>query len=114
MLIPVPAGAWEVLPMDFICGLSKSENRDVIMVVIDKFTKYYHLISLTHPFTVSIVADLFLNTVHKLHGLPLKIITDKDPIFTSSFWRELMGKLGIKLNFTTTYHPQTNELQQVH
>jgi Integrase core domain len=106
--IPVPAGAWEVLVMDFICGLSKSEGRDVIMVVIDKFTKYYHLIALTHPFSASTVAEHFLNNMQKLHGLPSKIITDRDPIFISSFWRELMGKLGIKLNFTTAYHPQTD------
>jgi transposase InsO family protein len=94
--------------MDFICGLPKSEERDVIMVIIDKFTKYCHLIALTHPFTALAVADSFLSTFHKLHGLPLKIIIDRDPIFRSNFWKELMGKLEIKLKFTTAYHPQTD------
>jgi hypothetical protein len=71
--------------MDFVSGLPKSEGKDVIMVVIDKLTKYSHLVALTHPFSVAVVADKFLETFHKLHGLPLKIITDRDSIFTSNF-----------------------------
>jgi Integrase core domain len=102
--IPIPNGAWEVIIMDFICGLPKSEGKNVIMIVIDKFTKYYHLIGLTHPFTTATVADNFFQTVHRLYGVPAKIITDRDPIFTSTFWKDLMGKLSIKLNFTTAYH----------
>jgi DMSO/TMAO reductase YedYZ molybdopterin-dependent catalytic subunit len=70
--------------MDFICGLSRSEGVDVIMVIIDKLTKYCHLIALSHPFKAT-VAEKFLNTLYKLHGLPLRIITDRDPIFTSVF-----------------------------
>jgi hypothetical protein len=95
--------------MDFISGLPKSEGRDVLMVVIDKLTKYYHLIALMHPFSDVTVPEKFLDTTHKLHGLPVKIITDRDPIFRSNFWKELMGRLGIKLNFSTSYHPQTDE-----
>jgi IS30 family transposase len=106
--IPVPTGAWEVITMDFICGMPMSEGKNVILVVIDKFTKYYHLLALAHPFKASTVADLFLNIVYKLHGLPHKIIIDRDPLFTSHFWRDLMNKLGIKLNFSTAYHPQTD------
>jgi hypothetical protein len=78
------------------------------MVVIDKFIKYCHLIGLSHPFSAATVADSFLNTVHKLHGVPAKIITDRDLIFISNFWKALMGKLRIKLNFTTVYHPQSD------
>jgi hypothetical protein len=78
------------------------------MVVIDKFIKYYHLMALSHSFSAATVAVVFLNSIHKLHGPPTKIITDRDPIFTSNFWKELMGKLEIKLNFTTAYHPQSD------
>jgi hypothetical protein len=78
----------------------------VILVIIDKFIKYCHLLALSHPFKASKVAELFLETVYKLHGLPHRIITDRDPIFTSYFWRELMGRLGINLNFSTSFHPQ--------
>jgi Integrase zinc binding domain len=79
--IEIPEGAWKVLTMDFVCGLPKSEGKEVILVIIDKFTKYCHLVALSHPFTTSFVAEQFLNTVYKLHGLPEKIITDRDPIF---------------------------------
>jgi transposase InsO family protein len=78
------------------------------LVVIDKYTKYYHLITLAYPFKASDVAQLFLDNVYKLHGLPSKLITDRDRIFTSSFWQELMKMLGVQLNFSSAYHPQTD------
>jgi transposase InsO family protein len=93
--------------MDFISELPKSENKDVNMVVIDKFTKYAHFIALSHPITVIEVARVFLENVYRLHGLPVKIITDRDPIFTSLFWKELFKKLEININLSTAYHPQT-------
>jgi Integrase zinc binding domain/Integrase core domain len=104
--LPIPEGVWQCIIMDFICGLPRNEGRDVIMVIIDKLTKYCHLIFFTHPFSAATLAEKFLEIVHKLHGLPVKIITDRDPIFTSNFWKELMQKLGVKLNFSTVYHPQ--------
>jgi hypothetical protein len=56
----------------------------VLLVIIDKFIKYCHLITLAHPFKAKNVAQEFLDTVYKLHGLPSKIITDRDPLFTSN------------------------------
>jgi Integrase zinc binding domain/Integrase core domain len=104
--ILVPDKAWEVIIMDFLTGLPKSYGKDVLMVIIDKFTKYCHLVTLKHPFKASEIAQVFLDCVYKLHGLLVKIITDRDPVFTSVFWKELMGNLGVKLNFSTSYHPQ--------
>jgi transposase InsO family protein len=106
--IPVPEGPWTVITMDFIGGLPKSQGKDVLWVIIDKFTKYCHLIPLAHPFKASELAQLFLDVIYKLHGLPSKIITDRDPLFTSNFWKELMSKLGVGLNFSTSYHPQSD------
>jgi transposase InsO family protein len=106
--ITVLEGAWQVISMDFICGLPMSDHKEVIMVVIDKFTKYGHFIPLSHPYTAVEVARVFLEQIYRLHGLPNKIITDRDPIFTSVFWKELMNKLDIKLNLSTAYHPQTD------
>jgi hypothetical protein len=56
----------------------------VLLVIIDKFIKYCHLITLAHPFKAKNVAQEFLDTVYKLHGLPSKIITNRDPLFTSN------------------------------
>jgi Integrase core domain len=104
----VPKGPWSVISMDFISGLSKSMGKDVLLVVIDKFTKYGHIIPLSYPFKAPIVAQVFLDQVYRLYGLPTQIITDRDPIFTSTFWQTLMNSLSVQLNFTTAYHPQSD------
>lgn len=60
--------------MDFIEGLPKFEGQDVVLVIIDMYIKYAHFISLSHPFTVSQVVRVFLNTIYKLHGLSKSIV----------------------------------------
>ena len=90
----------------YIGGLPKSEGRDIIMVIVDRFTKYGHFIILAHPFTAQDVVKSFLDHVYKFHGLPATILTDMDKVFTSLFWKELFKHLGVKLLLSTTYHPQ--------
>lgn len=106
--LPIPEEAWTSISMDFITGLPKSEGKEVIMVVVDRFTKYSHFIPLSHPYRAADVAQSFLDHVYKLYGLPSSLITDRDPIFTSRFWKELMNKLNIRLNMSSAYHPQTD------
>jgi hypothetical protein len=84
--LPVPNKAWSIICMDFIEGLPLFGNHNVILVVIDKFTKYAHFVPLRHPFTAATVAQEFMNTVYRLHGLPNTIISDRDHIFTSRPW----------------------------
>jgi hypothetical protein len=67
------------------------------MVIVDRFMKYGHFITLAHPFKAQEVAKFFLDHIYKFHGLPTTILTNRDKIFTSLFWRELCRHLGIKL-----------------
>lgn len=80
--LPVPSFAWANIIMDFK-GLLVSENKYLILVVVDRFTKYAHFISMKHPITVQYVARSFSDTFFKLHGMPLVIVTDRDMVFTS-------------------------------
>jgi hypothetical protein len=106
--LPILDMAWQHVTMDFIEGLPKFEGKDTILVVVDKLTKYSHFISLSHPFTTKIIVQLFIDHVFKLHGLPLAIITDRDRIFTSQLWHDLFKSLGVKLKFSSAYHPQSD------
>jgi hypothetical protein len=94
--------------MDFMTGLPKSGNKSVIMVVVDHLSKYSHLCTLQHPFTASMVAQIFMDQVFKLHVMPHSIVYDRNSNFTSNFWQELFKIQGTKLHLNTTYHPQTD------
>lgn len=94
--------------MDFVEGLPKSQHFNAILVVVDKFTKYGHFIPLSHPFTAVQVAQVYLDNVYKLHGLPQCIISDRDRVFTSAVWRELFRLTDTQLIMSSSYHPQTD------
>lgn len=94
--------------MDFFSGLPISGYFDCIFLVIDKFTKYGHFMPLKHTFTTAKVAEVFLDNVYKLHRMPEHIVSDRDPIFTSTFWQTLIKRTGTHLNMSTAYHPATD------
>ena len=93
-------------------GLPKSDGFSVILVVVDCLTKYAHFFPLKHPFSALSVARVLFDGVVKLHGLPNTMVFDRDKIFTSSVWTELFKLVGIQLLFSTTYHPQTDGVNQ--
>ena len=84
--LSIPSQCWEEVSMDFITGLPKSDGKSVIMVVVERLTKYAHFCALSHPFKASTVSTAFMETIQKLHGNPKIIVSDRDPIFTGNFW----------------------------
>jgi hypothetical protein len=108
LYLSIPSQRWEEVSMDFIIGLPKSEGKSVIMVIVDRLTKYAHFCALSHPFKASTVATAFMETVQKLHGSPKIIVSNRDPIFTGHFWTELFSCLGNQLAHSSSYHPQSD------
>ena len=80
--------------MEFIIGIPKYGNKSVIMVVVDRLFKYSHFCALQHPFIPTYVAQIFLDQIFKLHGIPTSIVFDHDPTSTSEFWKELFKLKG--------------------
>jgi hypothetical protein len=99
--------------MDFVEGLPTSSKQNVILVSVDRFTKYVHFIPLSHPYMVSRVAFLFLQHMFKLHGLSSSIVSERDTAFTSLFWEELFRRQGVDLTMSSSYHPQFDEPTEV-
>jgi hypothetical protein len=104
--LPIPPAIWRDISMDFIVGLPKSGNKSVIMVVVDRLAKCAYLCALQHPFTSSNVAQLFMDHIFKLHGMPHSIVSDRDRTFINNFWQELFILQGTQLHLNTAYHPQ--------
>lgn len=104
--LPVPAGFWELVSLDFIEGLPPSSGKHCILVVIDRLSKNAHFLALSHPYTAMNVAKLYLDQVFRLHGMPKDITSDRDPTFLSEVWGELFRVHGVDLNFSTAYHPK--------
>ena len=95
--------------MDFVFKIPPTVQRhDDIWVVVDRLTKSAYFLPIRERFSPQKLVELFMNHIVSLHGVPVSIISDRDPRFTSRFWMILMKELGIKLNLSTAFHPQTD------
>ncbi|GJT59301.1 retrotransposable element Tf2 [Tanacetum coccineum] len=95
--------------MDFVTGLPTTQKRhDAIWVVVDRLTKSAHFLPIRKNYGISKLAEIFQQEIVRLHGTPTSIVSDRDPKFTSRFWKGLQKAWGTRLKFSTAFHPQTD------
>ena len=104
---------FQVVAMDLITQLPKSDGSDAILTIVDQgCTRAAVFLPCSTTITGEGVAKLYLENVYRWFGLPTKIISDRDPRFTSHFAKALCEKLQIKQNISTAFHPQTDGLSE--
>jgi hypothetical protein len=111
--LPVPSKIWADIAMDFVEALPKVHGKSVILMVVDRFSKYAHFIPLGHPYTASSVAQAFFQDIVRLHGFLESIVSDRDPVFTGHVWRDLFKLAGVQLKMSFAFHPQTDGQSEV-
>jgi hypothetical protein len=100
---------WEEVIMDFITGLSLTQNKiDAIWVVVYRLTKSAHFIPVNVRDSMEKLTKTYTQEVVRLHGVPSSIVSDRDLRFTSRFWKKFQESMGTTLKFSTTAHPQTD------
>ena len=94
--------------MDFITGFPRSQKgNNAIFVVIDRLSKVAHFFPVKETISGIQLAELYINRIVSLYGVPLEISSDRGSIFTSKCWESFQNAFGTKLNFSTAYHPQS-------
>jgi hypothetical protein len=105
----IPEWKWEEVGMDFIVGLPCTQRGfDSIWMIVDRLTKVAHFIPVRTTYSSAKLVELYMERIVSLHGVPKKIMSDRGTQFTSYYWQKVQESLGTKLNFSTTYHPQTD------
>jgi len=108
LTVAEPDKAYEFLAIDLAGPFNKSDRYTSIMVTMDRFTSYTHLIPLKDAATSEKIFQKLNSTSFDIQGLPLSIFLDQDSRLTSKFWSQLMKSLGIQVEMATQYHHQTN------
>jgi hypothetical protein len=107
--LPIPSWKWEDISMDFIVGLpNTSQKHDSIWVIIERLTKTAHFFPVHTTYSAKKYAEVYLDQIVWLHGVPRTIISDRGAQFIACFCEQLQYALGTKLIRCSGYHPQTD------
>ncbi|GKA70460.1 putative reverse transcriptase domain-containing protein, partial [Tanacetum coccineum] len=105
----IPQWKWENITMDFVTKLPRTQSgNDTIWVIVDRLTKSAHFLPMRETDPMDKLARLYLKEVVTRHGIPVSIICDRDPRFTSNFWRSFQKAMGARPAMSTAYHPETD------
>nr|GEZ26086.1 putative reverse transcriptase domain-containing protein [Tanacetum cinerariifolium] len=104
-----PKWKWEKITMDFVSGLPRTPSRyDSICVIVDRLTKSAHFLPMKKTDSIKKLAQLYLKEIVCRHGVPVSIISNRDSLFTSRFWKTLQEALRTQLNLSIAYHLETD------
>ena len=104
--LPIPVWKWDKITMDFFIGLPRTRRQhDSIRVIVDRLTKSAHFLPISNVDPLDKLAQLYVEEIVRLHGVPISIVSDRDPRFTSRFWSSLQDAMGTRLHFSTIFHP---------
>ena len=93
--------------MDFVLGLPRSpKGHDAIWVIVDRMKKSAYFLPIWMNYSLDQLAQLYVDEIMRLHGVPASIVSYRDPRFTSHFWGGVQKALGTRLDFSTACHPQ--------
>nr|GEW03881.1 reverse transcriptase domain-containing protein [Tanacetum cinerariifolium] len=105
----IPEWKWEKITMDFVSGLPRTPSGyESIWVIVDRLTKSAYFLQMKKTDSIEKLAQLYLKAIVCRHRVPVSIISDRDGLFTSRFWKTLQEALGTQLNLSTAYHLETN------
>nr|GEW01776.1 retrotransposable element Tf2 [Tanacetum cinerariifolium] len=105
----IPEWKWDNIMMDFFIKLPKSsQGYDTIWVIVDRHTKSAIFMPMREIDQLDKLARMYLKEVVTKHGIPVSIICDHDPRFSSNFWKSLQKALGTSLDMSTAYHSKTD------
>ena len=107
--LPIPQWKWDNITMDSVSSFPLTQRKhEAVWVIVEKLTKSARFLPVRLDYSMDRLAELYVNEIVKLHGIPLSIVSDCDPWFTPRFWKELQLAFGTRLNFSTAFHPQTD------
>ena len=101
-------GSWQEISIDIIGPLPTSNRMDTIVVIVNRFMKIIRLKATTTNVSLEEIAKIYRDDIWKLHRIPRKILSDREPQFASKFMEEFTRALGTKRQLSTVYHPQTD------
>ena len=92
--------------MDFVTHFPWiQKGHDAVWVIMDRLTKSTHFLAVQMTFTLERFYRLYIQEIVRLHGVPVSIVSDRDPRFTTHFWKRFQKAMGTRLTMSTTLHP---------